>query len=125
MEKTYSPTPLLLTPYFIFYGVSLMEQEHHVVPVRTYLTVFVILLVLVVVTVGASFIDLGIASVIIALGIATVKAGLIMLYFMHLRYSSKLTWVFAGLGFFGLVIMILIALGDYVARGNAVVPVFP
>ena len=102
-----------------------MEQEHHVVPVRTYLTVFVALMVLVAVTVSASFINLGIASVIIALGIATVKAGLIMLYFMHLRYSPKITWVFAGLGFFGLVIMILIAMGDYVARGGQIVPAFP
>ncbi len=102
-----------------------MEQEHHVVPVRTYLTVFVALMVLVAVTVSASFINLGIASVIIALGIATVKVGLIMLYFMHLRYGSKITWVFAGLGFFGLVIMILIAMGDYVARGGQIVPAFP
>jgi cytochrome c oxidase subunit 4 len=102
-----------------------MEQEHHVVPVRTYLTVFVVLMVLVAVTVSASFINLGIASVIIALGIATVKAGLIMLYFMHLRYSPKITWVFAGLGFFGLLIMILIAMGDYVARGGQIVPAFP
>jgi len=50
---------------------------------------------------------------------------LIMLYFMHLRYSSKITWVFAGLGFFGLLIMILIAMGDYVARGGHIVPEFP
>jgi cytochrome c oxidase subunit IV len=102
-----------------------MEQEHYVVPVRTYLTVFVVLMVLVAVTVSASFIDLGIVSVIVALGIATVKAGLIMLYFMHLRYSSKITWVFAGLGFLGLLIMILIAMGDYVARGGVIVPAFP
>jgi cytochrome c oxidase subunit 4 len=66
-----------------------------------------------------------VGSVFIALGIATIKAGLIMLYFMHLRYSSKLTWVFAGLGFFGLLIMILIAMGDYVARGGVIVPEFP
>ena len=102
-----------------------MEQEHHVVPIRTYLAVFAALMVLVGVTVGASFIDLGIASVFIALGIATVKAGLIMLYFMHLRYSPRLMWVFAGLGFFGLLIMILIAMGDYVARGGQIVPDFP
>ena len=102
-----------------------MEQEHYVVPIRTYLTVFVALMVFVAITVSASFIDLGIISIIIVLGIATTKAGLIMLYFMHLRYSPKLMWVFAGLGFFGLSIMILIAMGDYVARGGAIVPAFP
>jgi len=102
-----------------------MEQEHYVVPIRTYLAVYVALMILVAITVSASFIDLGIISVIIVLSIATAKAGLIMLYFMHLRYSPKLMWVFAGLGFFGLSIMILIAMGDYVARGGAIVPAFP
>jgi cytochrome c oxidase subunit 4 len=102
-----------------------MEQEHHIVSIRTYLIVFVVLMVLVAVTVGAAFINLGVLNVFIALGIATVKAGLIMLYFMHLRYSPRLIWVFAGLGFFGLLIMILIAMGDYVARGGRIVPEFP
>ena len=74
-----------------------MEQEHYVVPVRTYLMVFVVLMILVATTVSASFIDLGIISILIVLSIATTKAGLIMLYFMHLRYSPKLFWVFAGL----------------------------
>jgi len=101
------------------------EHEHHIMPVRTYLTVFALLIVLLAITVAASFVDTGILSVFVALTIATVKAGLIMLYFMHLRYSSRLIWVFAGLGFFGLVIMILIAMGDYVARGGVIVPEFP
>ena len=45
-----------------------------------------------------------------------------MLFFMHLRHSSKLVWVFAALGFFGLLIMITIAMGDYVARGGVALP---
>jgi len=102
-----------------------MEQEHHVVPIRTYLAVYVGLIILVAITVSASFIDMGVISIIIVLSIAIAKAGLIMLYFMHLRYSPKLMWVFAGLGFFGLSIMILIAMGDYVARGGQIVPAFP
>ncbi len=102
-----------------------MEQNHHVMPVRTYLMVFAALMVLLVITVGVAFFNFGFLNVFIALAIATTKAGLIMAYFMHLRYSSKLVWVFAGLGFFGLLIMILIAMGDYVARGGVIVPQLP
>ncbi|MFC1976297.1 cytochrome C oxidase subunit IV family protein, partial [Chloroflexota bacterium] len=101
-----------------------MEHNHHVTPVSTYLIVFALLIILLAITVTAAFYDSGMLNIIIVLGIATTKAGLIMAYFMHLRYSSKLIWLFAGLGFFGLVIMILIAMGDYVARGG-VVPEFP
>jgi cytochrome c oxidase subunit 4 len=102
-----------------------MEHNHHIIPVRTYLLVFALLMVLLAVTVTVSLFDLGMLNLFVALSIATVKAGLIMAYFMHLRYSSKLIWIFAGLGFFGLVIMILIAMGDYVARGGVIVPPFP
>jgi len=102
-----------------------MEHNHHIMPVRTYITVFVGLIVLLAITVSVAFVDLGMLNILVALGIATVKAGLIMAYFMHLRYSSKLMWIFAGLGVFGLVIMILIAMGDYVARGGTIVPEFP
>jgi cytochrome c oxidase subunit 4 len=102
-----------------------MEQNHHIMPVRTYLTVFAGLIILLGITVGVAFFNFGVLNVFIALIIATTKAGLIMAYFMHLRYSSKLVWVFAGLGFFGLTIMILIAMGDYVARGGVIVPALP
>lgn len=102
-----------------------MEHNHHIMPVRTYLTIFALLIGLLAVTVAAAFFDVGMLNVFMALTIATVKAGLIMSYFMHLRYSSKLIWIFAGLGFFGLIIMILIAMGDYVARGGVIVPEFP
>jgi cytochrome c oxidase subunit 4 len=102
-----------------------MEPNHHIIPVRTYLIVFALLMVLLAITVTVSLFDFGMLNLFVALSIATVKAGLIMAYFMHLRYSSKLIWIFAGLGFFGLVIMILIAMGDYVARGGVIVPPFP
>jgi cytochrome c oxidase subunit 4 len=102
-----------------------MEPNHHIIPVRTYLIVFALLMVLLAITVTVSLFDFGMLNLFVALSIATVKAGLIMAYFMHLRYSSKLVWIFAGLGFFGLVIMILIAMGDYVARGGVIVPELP
>ncbi len=97
------------------------EEHNHIVSVKTYLVVFGALMVLLVLTVAASFFNFGPFSAFIAVGIAVAKASLIMAYFMHLRYSSKLVWVFAGLGFFGLIIMILLAMGDYVARGGIVV----
>ncbi|MBN1218254.1 MAG: cytochrome C oxidase subunit IV family protein [Anaerolineae bacterium] len=101
------------------------EHDRHLIPVRTYLIVFALLLVLLAITVTVSFFHFGVLNVFVALGIATIKAGLIMAYFMHLRYSTRLIWIFAGLGFYGLMIMILIAMGDYVARGGVIVPQFP
>ena len=98
------------------------EQNHHIIPVRTYLIVFAALMALMILTVAVAFFDFGILNKGIALTIATTKAALVMLFFMHLRYSPRLVWVFAGLGFFGLLIMIIIAMGDYVARGGVIVP---
>ena len=98
------------------------EQNHHIVSIKTYLIVFAALIILMILTVIVAFFDFGIFNKGIALAIATTKAALIMLFFMHLHYSSKLVWVFAGLGFFGLLIMIVIAMGDYVARGGVIVP---
>lgn len=79
-------------------------------------------MVLMILTVVVAFFDFGILNEGIALTIATTKAALIMLFFMHLRYSSKLVWIFAGLGFFDLLIIIIIAMGDNVARGGVIMP---
>ena len=98
------------------------KQNHHIVPVKTYLVVFAALMGLMVLTVAVAFFDFGLLNKGIALTIATTKAALVMLFFMHLRYSSKLVWVYAGLGFFGLLIMIIIAMGDYLARGGVIMP---
>ncbi len=98
-----------------------MEQDHgthHIVPVKTYILVFSALMVLAALTVGASFINLGVFNNLIALAIAVTKAGLIMAFFMHLKYSSRLTWIVAGVGFFWLIIFFVITLGDYMARGS-------
>jgi cytochrome c oxidase subunit 4 len=100
----------------------MLEHNHHIVPVRTLVIVFVALMGLAVVTIAVAFFDFGIFNKGIALSIAVTKAALIMLFFMNLRHSSKLIWIFAGLGFFGLAIMIIIAMGDYVARGGVIVP---
>lgn len=92
-------------------------QSEHESSVRTYLLVFAALLILLAFTVGAAYLDLGIWSIVLAMTIATVKALLVILYFMHARYSTRLIWLFAGLGFAWLGIMIVLTLSDYLSRG--------
>ena len=63
-------------------------------------------MVLTAVTVWVANLDLGRWNAIVALSIAVLKATLVVLYFMHVRYSSRLTWIFVGAGFFWLGILI-------------------
>jgi cytochrome c oxidase subunit 4 len=85
---------------------------------RVYFTVFLALLVLTGITTGVAFIDLGGNwNVAAAIVIAVAKALLVALYFMHLRYSSYLTLLFAGAGIFWLGILIVLTVSDYISRG--------
>jgi cytochrome c oxidase subunit IV len=85
---------------------------------KVYVTVFVALLILTALTTGVAFLDLGGAgNVAAAMTIAVVKTALVMLYFMHLRYSSYLTLLFAGAGIFWLGILIVLTVSDYLSRG--------
>jgi len=68
-------------------------------------------------TVAAAYVALGRWSVVLAMMIATVKALLVILYFMHALYRSRLIWLFAGLGFAWLGIMIVLTVSDYLSRG--------
>ena len=86
--------------------------------VRAYVIVFVILLVLLVATVGVAFVDLGPWNLPVGLSIAVTKAVLILLVFMHVRYSGSLIWLVAGAGFFWLAIMLLFTLADYLTRSQ-------
>jgi len=83
---------------------------------RTYYTVFAVLLVLLLATVVVAEIDLGPLNFLAAALIATVKAVLIMLFFMHVRYSTPLTWLFAAAGFFWLAILFGLTIADYWTR---------
>ena len=89
---------------------------------KTYLIVWAALMALLVATAAADKVNLGVFNTVIAIGIAFIKAILILLYFMHVRTSSKLTWVFAGAGFLWLVIMLWLTSTDYVTRGWLPVP---
>ena len=85
---------------------------------KVYLSVCAALLGFTALTTGIAFVDLGrIGNISVALTIAVIKAVLVMLYFMHLRYSSRLTILFASAGVFWLGIMLVLTLSDYISRG--------
>jgi cytochrome c oxidase subunit IV len=89
----------------------------HIVARQLYYRVFATLLGLTLLTVGLAFLDLGPLNAIIALTIAVAKALLVLLFFMHLRYSSSLTWILLGAGVLWLVLLIAGTLNDYLTRG--------
>ena len=90
-----------------------------IVPRKTYGWTWFALLVLLCATWLLSRFDLKPFNAAIALGIASAKMMLILLYFMHLRYRRRLIWVFAGAGFVWLLILIELTLSDYLTRGSA------
>jgi cytochrome c oxidase subunit 4 len=92
------------------------ENEHHIVRPRTYLMILVLLLVMTAVTTGAAFINMGVFSPIVALAIACFKAVMVILFFMHIRYSSKVMMLTVGAGFFTFLILITMTLSDYISR---------
>jgi cytochrome c oxidase subunit IV len=92
------------------------EHEHHIVGPKTYLTILGALMVLTAVTTGVAYIDLGVLNPIIALAIACLKAVLVILFFMHIRYSSKLMMLTVGSGFFTFIVLITMTLSDYISR---------
>ena len=98
------------------------EEGSHVVPVGVYLAVFTALMVLTAVTTAAAFQDLGPLNNIVALGIATFKAALVVLFFMHVRYGTRLTPLVITAGLFWLVLLIALSLTDYLTRGWLGVP---
>ena len=92
--------------------------EHHVTSVRLYVGIFLALLVLTAATVIVANFDLGWANDVVALTIAVVKALLVLTFFMHLRYSTRLTVLTALAGFFWLGILLVLTLNDYFTRGD-------
>jgi cytochrome c oxidase subunit 4 len=92
-------------------------MSDHIVPRRTYYLIFAALLVLTSVTVVVAFFDLGPFNTIAAMSIASLKATLIILYFMHARYGSRLVWVFLGCGILWLGVLLALTMSDYVGRG--------
>jgi cytochrome c oxidase subunit IV len=87
-----------------------------VLPIKTYVFVWALLLVLLAATVGVAYVHLGWLNPVVALSIALVKAAVIVLYFMHVRYSSRLVWVFILGSVLWLAIMFTYSFGDYLTR---------
>ena len=92
-------------------------MSEHIVPVRVYLVIFLALLVGTALTVFAAFYDFPWRfNTVIALTIASVKATLVVLYFMHVRYSPRLVWVIVASALFWLAILFALTLSDYFTR---------
>ena len=92
-------------------------MSEHVVPVKVYLAVFVTLLVMTAATTAISSADLGPWNTVVALGIAVFKATLVVLFFMHAKYSPRLTHLVILAGLFWLALLLLITFSDFATRG--------
>ena len=84
---------------------------------RAYYVVFVALLVCTYLTWQVAYFDLGALNTVAALGIAIFKATLVVLFFMHARSSSKLTWLVVAAGLFWFGILMVLTFSDYLTRG--------
>jgi cytochrome c oxidase subunit IV len=89
----------------------------HVAPLKLYFGVFGILMLGTALTVLVAFYDLGALNNVVMLTVAIVKATFVVLYFMHVRWGTRLTWVIAASGFFWLLIMFTFTMADYLSRG--------
>ena len=89
----------------------------HISSIKLYFGIFLALMVGTALTVAAAFVDMGALNVLVMLTIACTKALLVVLYFMHVRWGSRLTWVVAASGFVWLLIMFGFTLSDYLTRG--------
>jgi len=89
----------------------------HVAPKSLYYTIFVALMIGTILTVVVAMYDLGPLNNVVMLTIACAKALLVILFFMHVRWSSRLTMVVAASGFFWLLILFSITMADYMSRG--------
>ena len=89
----------------------------HVAPKSMYYAVFAALIAGTALTVAVAFVDLGAMNNVLMLGIACTKALLVILFFMHVRWGTRLTWVVAASGFVWLLILFGITMTDYLTRG--------
>ncbi|HKV34002.1 MAG TPA: cytochrome C oxidase subunit IV family protein [Pyrinomonadaceae bacterium] len=92
-------------------------MSEHIVPVKVYFAIFLTLLVGTALTVLAAFVDFPWRfNTIVALTIASVKATLVVLYFMHVRYSPRLVWVIVASALFWMGILFAFTFSDYFTR---------
>ena len=92
-------------------------MAEHILPKRTYYTIFAILMACTYLTWQVAYFDLGPFNTIAALAIAVFKAALVVLFFMHVRYSTRLTWAVVFGALFWLGILLVLTMSDYLSRG--------
>jgi cytochrome c oxidase subunit 4 len=90
--------------------------EHHIVTPAQYSMVFGTLLLFTGITVWAAYVDLKVLNPIIALAIASFKAVVVILFFMHVKYQSRLVKLTVACGFFTFLVLIMMTLCDYISR---------
>jgi cytochrome c oxidase subunit 4 len=98
------------------------HSENHIVPKRVYFFIFATLIALTWVTALVSRIDLGRWNIFVALAIAILKASLVILFFMHVKYSTRLTKFIVVCGFFWLSLLLFITMADLWTRSWMGVP---
>jgi cytochrome c oxidase subunit 4 len=98
------------------------QENTHIDSVGTYVKILLALLVATAVTTAVARVDLGGFSVVVALGIASVKMVLVALFFMHIRHSTKLTRLVVLGGLIWLGILLLLTMTDFATRGILGVP---
>lgn len=92
-------------------------SEHiHIVSPKIYVTIYLALLVFTGTTVAVSYVDLGVFNAVVALAIACIKMVLVVLFFMHVKYSAKLTKLTVISGLFVFLALISMTLSDYISR---------
>lgn len=92
---------------------------HHVASLGMYLGVFAALMLLTILTVGVSRVDIGAFNTPLAMAIAIIKAALVILFFMHVIHSTRLTWVVILGSFLWLAVLFVLTFADYLTRGWA------
>jgi cytochrome c oxidase subunit 4 len=92
-------------------------SEAHVAPKSLYYAVFAALIVGTLLTYAAARVDMGALNNIVMLTIAVTKAGLVILFFMHVRWGTRLTWLVVASGFFWLLILLTVTMTDFLTRG--------
>ena len=98
-------------------------MSEHIVQRKVYFVIFGLLIVFTLLTYFAAKVDLGGGlNTIVALTIAVIKATLVVLYFMHVRYSTRLTWVIVAAAIFWLGIMFVYTISDYMTRPSGLAP---
>src|SRR5437868_13123502 len=92
-------------------------MSEHIIPRKTYVGIWIALMCLTALTAGLSYVDFGAFSAAVALLIATIKGGLVVLFFMEVKYiSHRQTYLVILAGFFWLLILLSLAMSDYISR---------